>query len=427
MEDMKRLRGLIPLSIGLACVACASGDVSGHWEGTVVDSAGVELIANPSTGIWQPGEEWQLVEDLVIGAAEGAPQLQFGHIAGVCVGSDHRIYVVDELAGSVRAFGPDGSLLHTFGRRGAGPGELGADLGHCLLGPGDTLTVPDLQNFRATRFAADGAFVSAIPFSFGTAIPLAWKATTGGRIAVQLRFGMLDPREPLGAPDAIVWLRNDGSVADTALRVPQGTAIAPSAEPVAGRASYTLLAAQPVWAPSADGGIVVGSADGYRLTFHDGAGTPVRIVTKRFEPVAVTNDDRAILTDAVEQVFGAALIDNVMGGLRFAEYFPVYHQLQVGPGRSVWVQRVLQPAALSAAERASRYLGPEDPEMFLAHPCLALGDETWDVFDAAGRYLGAVTMPDRFEPLLFAGDAVYGVWRDPLDVEYVKRLRIIME
>jgi hypothetical protein len=33
-------------------------------------------------------------------------------------------------------------------------------------------------------------------------------------------------------------------------------------------------------------------------------------------------------------------------------------------------------------------------------------------------------MPSRFEPLCFGGHAVYGVWRDEMDVQYVKRLRV---
>ena len=47
-----------------------------------------------------------------------------------------------------------------------------------------------------------------------------------------------------------------------------------------------------------------------------------------------------------------------------------------------------------------------------------------DLFDAEGRYLGTVTMPDRFTPMRFIGDLVYGVWRDELDVQYAVRLRI---
>ena len=54
-----------------------------------------------------------------------------------------------------------------------------------------------------------------------------------------------------------------------------------------------------------------------------------------------------------------------------------------------------------------------------------MGGQDWDVFDAAGRYLGVVTMPPDFAPMVFLHDQIYGVWRDELDVQYVLRLRIV--
>jgi hypothetical protein len=48
------------------------------------------------------------------------------------------------------------------------------------------------------------------------------------------------------------------------------------------------------------------------------------------------------------------------------------------------------------------------------------GPATFDVFDADGRYLGAVTLDVRADlTLAFRGDFVAGVQRDALDVEYV--------
>ena len=54
-----------------------------------------------------------------------------------------------------------------------------------------------------------------------------------------------------------------------------------------------------------------------------------------------------------------------------------------------------------------------------------IGAPRWDVFDPQGRFLGVVTLPERFEPGVFRGDKVYGVWRDEFDSEYVVRLHIV--
>jgi hypothetical protein len=415
------------VALGMISLTCAGGDVAQRWEGTVRDSAGITVVANPSAGIWNTGDEWRLEENLVIGVAEGSSDYMFATISGVCVGSGGRIYVVDEMASSVSSYAPDGSFIRRFGRSGSGPGELGSDLGPCLMGSADTLAVPDMQNFRLTRFTGDGSFVSSTPFEFGSGIPIQWRIVPGGMIAVRLRFGMLDPNEPLGIPDAIVWWEEDGSPGDTALRIPRGDVITPSRGRAPGRAFYTLLEPEPLWVLMADAVVAVGSMEGYRVTYYGVNGNPTRLVSRVFDPIPVTRDDREILADAVESVFPTPVVQNVMGGIHFAEFFPPYHCLQVGPEQSLWLQRIIRPSDLSQEAREDRDWGPEDPELFLADPRLALGAPDWDVLDADGRYLGVVSMPERFEPLQFTGDAIYGVWRDEMDVQYVKRFRVVTD
>jgi hypothetical protein len=49
------------------------------------------------------------------------------------------------------------------------------------------------------------------------------------------------------------------------------------------------------------------------------------------------------------------------------------------------------------------------------------------VFDSEGRFLGIVALQQGFEPKVFRGDKIYGIWRDELDVEYVVQLRIVSD
>ena len=53
-----------------------------------------------------------------------------------------------------------------------------------------------------------------------------------------------------------------------------------------------------------------------------------------------------------------------------------------------------------------------------------IGAPDWDVLDHEGRFLGVITMPDRFAPRVIVGDKIYGVWRDEMDVQYVVVLEI---
>ncbi len=111
--------------------------------GTVADSAGVTIVSNSKDGVWQPGEAWTLEEELRIGVTDGDPNYVFGRITGICVEAEWQIYVVDGQAARVSVYDADGVYQHTFGEKGAGPGQFGNLIGPCLEGPGDSLVIPD--------------------------------------------------------------------------------------------------------------------------------------------------------------------------------------------------------------------------------------------------------------------------------------------
>jgi hypothetical protein len=93
----------------------------------------------------------------------------------------------------------------------------------------------------------------------------------------------------------------------------------------------------------------------------------------------------------------------------FADFFPAFQTVAVGPRGTTWVKHLKPASELSAKELEHYHEWP--------------GQE-WDVFDSRGRFLGAVTMPESFNPMVFRGDKIYGAWRDELDVEYVVVLQI---
>ena len=75
----------------------------------------------------------------------------FARIRSVVADRDGRVYALEDTDQSIRVFGPDGRLLRTIGKRGAGPGEFaGARFLQVL---GDTLWVYDNQNARLTPFS----------------------------------------------------------------------------------------------------------------------------------------------------------------------------------------------------------------------------------------------------------------------------------
>ena len=104
---------------------------------------------------------------------------------------------------------------------------------------------------------------------------------------------------------------------------------------------------------------------------------------------------------------------------------------------------MVEAAGSASAERAIRraFDGLEPPEAEPTFQALVVDDEgwlwaqtyqesspddavTWLLFDLDGRGRGSVVMPEGLSVQAISRDFVAGVWRDELDVEYVRLHRI---
>jgi hypothetical protein len=396
------LRATAALLFLLHAIACS--DELG-WTGTVTDSAGVMIVHNPEAGLWTAAERWTVEEELRVGALEGSPEYQFGQIGSIAVGSDGRIYVTDTQARHIRVFGPDGQYLLTIGGPGGGPGELGRNVPFVALTAGDTLIVPDRANRRVNRYAPDGAVLPDAPLRVELGRPVRYNLSPGGLVAAQLRLP--------GVPrmDVIVELESSGSFGDTLLEFPSGGADARPGE-------VQQFSPEPMWEITDSLTVLYGVNDEYRIGMYDGTGSLTRIVSRSYEPVPVTERDLRAFFAYLDRAWLAAGVSRsrlpeLHSRTHFAEFYPAFMSLQLGYRGTIWVQRIQPPGGLTD-EEIERYNFLEE-----------FGSPDWDVFDPAGRFLGIVTLPARFQPRLFHGDRIYGVWRDDLDVQYVMRLRLV--
>ncbi len=405
-------------------LACSSADVPATW--TVTDSAGVTIVSNSKEGAWQAGEAWTLEEDLRIGVMDGDPNYTFGRITGICVDSERQIYVLDGQAAQVNVYDNEGVFQYAFGEKGSGPGQFTNSIGPCLDGPGDSLFIPDLQNTRFNRFARDGSFGGSFMINILEGVPLGWDVMPDGRPVQQLRFLLPGgPGAQFGDSLQILVAREaDGSATDTLLVFPAGGTISIAR----GRGALTFFAVEPSWAVTDGGGLLYGRNDEYRIRRYDADGNLTRILEMPFEAEPVGEAERTVLEAVLaEWMSGQGLSESAFQNsslfIRFAESFPAFHRFVRGPRGTLWVQGVIRPSELPDASRLTAIFS--NFESFLADPHLDVGSDVWDVFNADGRLLGTVTMPAGFRPLKFTDDAVYGVWRDELGIEYVVRLKVV--
>jgi hypothetical protein len=407
-------------AIAVASTACSAAGGGARWEGTVTDSAGIEIVRNTNVGTWRPEDRWTLTETLRIGTAEGDPDYQFGSIpsvAGLAIASDGRIVAADLQARHLKVFAPDGRYQRTVGGPGAGPGEFGIQGLQVVIAPGDTLVVSDLGNQRVSLFLLDGTFVRSFPQSYQDGFAFRWDAAEDGRLVTQLRrVAFPGSTAPPDTMDVIAERSLDGALGATLLRVPSGKTFSFTG----GAPEWHLFVPEPLWALWGDR-VLYAVSDAYRISVFAPGGSLERVIEKPFTLEPVTEVDRQVMLQGFEKILKdqglpPQMVPQFLQRVHFAENYPAFGQggMAKGPDGSIMVQLVRTVSQMSPEEREGLDLQSGGS-----------GSPDWDVFDRDGRYLGVITMPPRFQPVEFLGDRIYGIQQDDLDVQYIVVLGVV--
>jgi hypothetical protein len=407
---------VLTVLIAITAFGCVGETQSAaEWDGTVRDSGGVQLVQNFGAPLWTDETRWTLTELLKIGTVSGDPDYQFGAIGGFAVLSDGRMVVADRMAQHLRFFSPEGEHIRTVGKAGSGPGEFGPGGMSVLRAAGDTLLVPDWANMQVHQIASDGEWLASWRFApeGGWAVR-GWDDTPTGRVVSQMT--------PLRTPDSQVTdtldlvLARDvrGAVLDTVARVPSSKFFRRSGD----APEWHFYAGDPDFDLLPEGGIVTGRSDHYRLKWYDVNGDLARIVSLAREKLPFTDEDRTLVMNRIDRILRdadlpPARVAQLKSAVHFEDTYPAFRRFICGPGGTVWVQHVRPISQLSSEEQENFGLAPDPP-----------GTQDWDVFDREGRYLGIVTLPQRFDFRRVLRDKVYGIWEDELDVQHLMVLQI---
>lgn len=398
MNTRKRTGVGVVAAIG-ACVSCTGGDDG--WGGSVETLLnGAVVVHNPAEGLWAEGEGWRLVEDLRIGAVDGAGPEVFGRISGFAVVSDGRIHVLDRSVPEVRVFTPDGAFVTAYGREGGGPGEFANPAG-IRTGPDDRVWVIDTGNDRYSIFTADGILAEEERrFSHGNVAPWPGVILEDGRV-VDVDFEFID-----GAGVRTYSLYGaDGTLQDT-IAMPEydGPSFSHATEAM-------LVSADVPFSPDLEhyldprGYLWTGISSDYRIVQQaiDGGDT-LRIVEKAYAPVPVSAAEKdAALANLDWFTRQGGRVD----GSQLPDEHPSYQAFDTDPLGHLWVR----PAVPRTGEVTPETVyAPQAP--------------VFDVFDPEGRFLGAVRSPVPLAYPHITATHVYGITVDDLGVQYIVRLRI---
>jgi hypothetical protein len=406
---MARLSAAVVLLVAYGLAACGGAERERTAASPVVrDSAGIRIIEERL----DPDRTLELVEELRIGAVDGADYEQFFRINDMAVTPAGDLLVLDGGNHQVRVFAPDGTFRHSWGSEGQGPGEF-TFLGSMAVGR-DTVVVGDDR--RVHVFDISGAHVSTTTThqdrgitltGFGIS-PTGWRVETA---YAPVLVGDDEPNWKIADYDPV-----NGVVGEVVFerRVTDRTADVEGT-----RTSWTV---RPPFSPrdqtvfGGSGQILVTRLARYEVHVLGPDGAVVQIVRPDWERRPV---DDGLLSDwaaSQEERFCAAESPMIDCDEYVSEALPVALALPH--------PAFVPPVALvfAGTEPSDGFLvlrGDVATDLFAA-----ANPRVFDVFDGDGRCRGRLTAPVSFWPYVFQGDTVTGTIRDDFDVSYVVRYRL---
>ncbi len=398
-------RTVIPgLLLVVFVLACAGGNGAGS---VVRDSAGVAIVDNGGRGAWGAGDAWRFDEVLRIGTAQAEPHYQFRLIVSLAVDRTGNIYVLDGRAQHVNVYNASGKYLRTVGSPGNDPGELSRHTAAILVGRGDTVFVVDPLMQRVDRYAPDGSYAGAFRVPRNEGLGVRWELTERNTLLQQVVSRSASDQPRAGPQYNLILERStDGTIQDTVMHLTVSEAVQFNAS----RPQARLFAPEAVWTLLPGDRIASGINDKYRIEIRGLDGELKRVIIRPTKRKRVSDADRQAMLKAMRESLertgtSPQAASRVSSLFSIGDYYPAIGNMLAGPDNSLWVQQI------RTVKEADAEGGGVDAS--------GIGSPAFDVFDADGRLLGTVTFPDRFTPMRFVGETVYGTWRDDMDLEYV--------
>lgn len=372
--------------VGLALLLASCGPSDADVIVTRSDSAGVALVMNAGP---DRAASWSTNPDYRLGGQPSGPESFYQlYPRYVSVSSNGMIGILNRQAFQASVFGPDGTLLRTYGEEGEGPGELSLPSAIAVQPDGEVL-VYDFRKRALVRFSAEGAVLD----ESRPTVPFNGVGMAGTRTGLLL----LSDTRP----------RGDGEVTRSVLHLSPADTV--QLGPTVTGSSKTIyysscggvrMSLPPLFSaelPWASNGVRTAVAPGphYSVWIFDDT-TLVNVIRRDIEPEAVT----------------PAVAEREIGE---GEAWGVAGQECVVPPREVIEQRGYEPAVPvveAVAVTPSR-------ELWVKRRSPGTSVRSLDVFDDEGWYVHTVTPSPPF-PIGFLPDGRFvTIETDSLDIQTV--------
>lgn len=412
-------------AIAVSCsrTADSSFDVSRRWHSEVQERDGVTTVRTLNGSVWRGVAT--LSGELTLGTDQDEDEYMFGRIADAAQVGD-RIFVLDVRPPVLRMYDVDGRYLATVAGEGDGPGEFRHPRGLEVHPIDHRLYITDANMNRVNVYSPQGEILDTYPIR---AVPGASYEIVASDGTVYIHVPILRPGIQPYSLFKIVGFGPEGATGDT-LDVPESTYDAPGL--FAKRADGAIVAAwsipfQPLfrWNITPSLALVCGMANDYVFQIRHRDGSVIR-VERRWEPVAVQQEERAWYRDALFSFFRHFLPKWQWEGPEIPDTKPAYSSFLPDLNGRIWV---IQPGEGRRIESCSD--DPADWRRLFNDPCWT-DARRLDVFEETGRYLGEVHIPNGyllnydFSIVFIDEDLLLVVVKDAEGADCLKRFRLVL-
>jgi hypothetical protein len=360
--------------------------------------------------------------DLRIGAADVRPDYIFDQIRSLAVTESGEILVLNDGTGQVRLFSPTGQFIRAFGGRGEGPTEweFGASM---YYGRGEVAVVDHRSRLFDIRGSLVAHFLNQTPQK-PFALPFA-RTSDGWLVTVRSFASGARPVGQVATDSVSIQLIDlSGAAVREVLKVGAQRLVIGEALGRERRNRPPLFDGRPEISADSAGRIYVTDREAYRISVYDRAGKLIRTLGRAHTPVRISQGHLDSYAEHVRSHLRERGLFNPEAEIRSLvderlhlprpTNLPALGLLLVAMDGAVWVERP-DLAADPGRMEYLRVLGSGDTPFPASR---------WDRFGPSGQYIGTVELPADFRPFAVLEDAVIGVQRDDLGVEYVVRYRV---
>ena len=357
-------------------------------------ASGEIVIQNTGAPLWGSDEGWEIVEEMRYGSGIAQDTVLFGQIISLDIDGQGRLYVLDSYAQQVHIFDSSGAFVRTVGSKGSGPGEFENASAVDVSETGE-IWVMEMRKGQLTILDADGNYLRTErvnttgwdyrPYPGGfdevgryNAMSLYFDDEDEYHRTELARFDQsFTPIDTIAIPESPVeieeFLHNDSEGGSFGMDVPfQG--------------SFE-------WVFSVNGNLWTLYTGTYELVEITAGGTPLRRVTKEFEPLPVTRADR----EAVQRRF---------------DWFR-------GQGGTIDETRI--PRNKPVVEN---FFSDDEGNLWVMHSEPGDSGSLMDIFNAEGQFLGEISLSFHLEVhsgVIVKDGLLFGVAEDEEGGEMVVR------